>query len=278
MPPEPQTPVAVPPETRPAHSGENPRLIVHPRFHSAILPDDRDVIVYLPENYAAEPERRFPVLYLHDGQNLFDGETAYIRGRAWEVHSTADRLIADGEVEPLIIVGVYNTGTHRLGEYTPTANFRMGGGKAELYGQLLAHELKPFIDGAYRTLPDASHTGLGGSSLGGLVTLYLGLTHPEIWGKLAVLSPSIWWDNKIILSFVNALTEKPDLRIWLDMGTNESRGGLRDCNLLYKLLQKQGWREGEDLTYMRIRGGTHDEQAWSQRVGPFLKYLFPAPK
>lgn len=251
------------------------RLRLHRQFHSAILPDDRDLIVYLPEEYE-RGDRHYPVLYLHDGQNLFDGNTSYIPGRTWSVHETADRLIADGEVEPLIIVGIYNTGEHRILEYTPTADPKYGGGEGGLYGRLLVDEMKPFIDRTYRTLAGPEHTGLGGSSLGGLVTLYLGLLRPDIFGKLAVLSPSVWWDQKSILAFVTEAAPRPRPRIWLDMGTKEGKRTLHDSDTLHALLMEQGWVEGKDLMYRRVVGGTHDETAWATRVGPFLKFLFPA--
>lgn len=276
-----ETPIT-PADTNPApghSSAENshPRLHLHRQFHSNILPDDRDLVVYLPEGYG-DGDRRYSVLYLHDGQNLFDGETSYIPGRTWSVYETADALIASGEIEPLIIVGVYNTGTHRITEYTPTRNPKLGGGEADLYGRLLIEEIQPFIDRTYGTLSGPQHTGLGGSSLGGLVTLYLGLKRPDVYGKLAILSPSVWWDHKSILAFVNAAQPKPQLRIWLDMGTAEGKGTLRDSDLLHQLLVRRGWVDGKDLMYKHVPGGTHDETAWAERVGPFLKFLFPAAK
>ena len=114
------------------------------------MPDDRDVTVYLPPGYDEEPDRQYPVLYLQDGQNLFDPRTSFIPGRTWKVADTADAVIASGEVEPLIIVGIANTGEHRLSEYTPTRDWKMGGGEAHKYGDLLAQDLLPFISGTYR--------------------------------------------------------------------------------------------------------------------------------
>ena len=243
-------------------------------FVSQYVPYRRDLVVYLPPDYESE-ERHYPVLYLHDGQNLFDPETAYVRGMDWKADETADSLIRAGEIEPLIIVGIFNTGEHRIEEYTPTRDRKLGGGHAELYGHMLVEELKPFIDERYRTLPDAHNTGLGGSSLGGLATLYLGFTHPEVFGKLAVLSPSVWWDNKAILKIIRATQPKPRLKIWLSMGTEESKSGLRDANSLRDTLVARGWNEGEDLHYEVISGGKHDEAAWAEKVDPVLRYLFP---
>ncbi len=235
-------------------------------------------MVYVPEGYDSHHGPRYPVLYLHDGQNLFDRNTAYVPGRIWGVHETADRLIADGEIEPLIIVGIHNAGPDRINEYTPTRDPKMGGGDADLYGRMLLEEVKPFIDREYCTMQGPEHTGLGGSSLGGLATLYLGLKHPDIFGRLAVLSPSVWWNQKSILDFVSEATPEPRPRIWLDMGTSEGGNTLRDTNLLNKSLLRRGWKEDEDLLYIKVPGGTHDEAAWAQRVEPFLKFLFPAAR
>ena len=253
----------------------NPRYSVHP-FHSEILPDDRVVSVYLPPQYLTEPDRHFPVFYLHDGQNLFDGRTSYITGKTWNAHTTADRLNAAGQIEPLILVGVANTGLRRMAEYTPTRDFKMGGGEGEKYGRLLIEELKPLIDRTYRTLPDAKNTGLGGSSLGGLISLYLGFEHPEVFSRIAVLSPSLWWDHRSILRLINDSAAKPDLRIWLDMGTAEGARHLRDANLLERMLCKHGWHLGVDLAYFQAQGAVHDENAWSDRFGDVLRFLFPA--
>jgi len=246
----------------------------HHNFISKFLPYRRDLVVYLPPGYE-ESDRRYPVLYLHDGQNLFDPETAYVRGMDWKVDETAEALIRSGEIEPVIIVGIYNSGTHRIEEYTPTRDRKLGGGHVELYGRMLVEELKPFIDARYRTLGDAHNTGLGGSSLGGLATLYLGFTHPEVFGKLAVLSPSVWWDNKAILKIIQKTQPKPRLKIWLSMGTEESKTGVRDANLLDQVLIAKGWRKDDDLHYEVIPGAKHEEAAWAERVEPVLRFLFP---
>jgi predicted alpha/beta superfamily hydrolase len=257
--------------------GEHPRLRFHPQFHSRFLADDRDVTIYLPPGYEEQPERRFPVLYMHDGQNLFDPRTSFVPGRTWQVAETADATIEAGEVEPLIVVGIANTGDRRLAEYTPTHDWKMGGGEAKKYGELLVEELLPFIAARYRVRAGAENTGLGGSSLGGLVTVYLGLKYPQIFGRLAVLSPSVWWNHKAIVGYVNEtaprLRQHP--RMWLDVGEAEGKRTMNDADLLARRLYANGWRPNMDLHYEHIPGGTHDEAAWAQRVGPMLKFLFP---
>jgi predicted alpha/beta superfamily hydrolase len=249
----------------------------HAKFHSKFLPTDRDVLVYLPPGYEAESQRRYSVLYLHDGQNLFDGATSFIPGQEWRVDETAQALILAHAIEPVIIVGIYNTGKERVEEYTPSTDpkFKVGG-KADLYGRLLVEELKPFIDSRYRTKKGASDTGLGGSSLGGLVTLYLGLRYPRVFGKLAVVSPSVWWNERRVLSDVSALASKPrNMRIWLDMGTDEGASAATDARLLRDALISKGWRLGRDLKYFEAEGAKHSEAAWALRVEPMLKFLFP---
>ena len=255
----------------------------HKSFHSNILNNDRDVLVYLPPGYSAARGmgRRYSVLYMHDGQNLFDGATSFIPGQEWRVDETAQRLISTGKIEPLIIVGVYNT-KDRIDEYTPTADAKYKlGGKADLYGRMLVEELKPFIDANYRTKRDAKHTGLGGSSLGGLASLYLALKYPNVFGRAAVVSPSVWFANQQIVHYVAALRKKPNVRIWIDMGTKEGRTpdeaqkSVADARQLRDTLVRKGWKAGKDLNYFEAEGAEHNEAAWAARVEQILTFLFP---
>jgi predicted alpha/beta superfamily hydrolase len=252
------------------------RLELHRGFSSDHLPDARDVIVYLPPGYRRRGRTRYPVLYMHDGQNLFDPHTAFIPGHHWRVGETADELIAAGRIAPLIIVGVYNTGAPRIAEYSPTRDKRHGGGLADAYGRLLVEDLKPHIDATYHTHRDAAHTGLGGSSMGALVTLHLGLRHPGVFSKLAVFSPSVWWDQRVILRTVARYKGDARPHIWLDMGTAEARYALGDARLLRNALVRAGWVEGDTLAYAEHEGATHSEAAWAARIGPMLEFLFPA--
>lgn len=265
--------------TLPSELDNNPRYLRLHDLRSRWLPSRRDVFVYLPVAYFTEPERRFPVFYLHDGQNVFDGRTSYVADHTWRGTETADFLTSAGEMEPTILVGVANTGVKRITEYTPTRDARMGGGAGDRYGRLLVEELKPLVDQSFRTLQGPQHTGMGGSSLGGLITLALGLKYPEVFGRLAVMSPSVWWNQRSILNIVSefkASESRPRPRIWLDMGTAEGLRHLRDTDLLHRRLRLRGWKDGVDMEYLRVEGGQHNEDAWAARLDQTLRFLFPA--
>ena len=198
----------------------------HRAFPSKILRNRRDVLVYLPPGYSRFSRRHYPVLYLHDGQNVFDAATSFA-GVEWGADETAERLIAAKLIEPLIIVAIANTGEERIHEYAPTparidpSKRKRSKGLLRSYGRFLTEELKPFIDRRYRTKHDPKFTALGGSSLGGLATLVLGLWYPNYFSRLAVMSPSIWWDDCVIYKMVEELDKKLPLKIWLDTGTRE---------------------------------------------------------
>jgi predicted alpha/beta superfamily hydrolase len=273
----PTKPVITSNQTQPSAPGSlAARLKKREQFVSRLLEEHHDLIVYLPPMYEAEGGSRFPVLYMQDGQNLFDPETSFVKGNYWRMGETADALAAAGAIEPPIIVGIYNSGLKRIDEYTPVEDKRLGGGHADAYGRMLVEELKPFIDAQYRTLPGAENCGLGGSSLGGLVTLYLGLQYPSVFSRLAVMSPSVWWRNRTILKTVAAIGKRPKLSIWLDIGTKESTRAVPDARLLRDGLINKGWRLGEDLAYSEAEGAEHTESAWGERAGPMLRFLFPA--
>jgi predicted alpha/beta superfamily hydrolase len=255
----------------------------HPGFPSKILGNQRDVLVYLPRGYRPLSRRRYPVLYLHDGQNVFDAATSFA-GVEWGVDETAERLIKEGLIEPLIIVAVANRGEERIHEYAPTPGVidakakrkKRSKGLARKYGHFLIDELKPYIDRKYRTNPDAEFTGLGGSSLGGLVTLAIGILYPHAFSRLMVMSPSIWWDNFAIYRLVDSIEQKPLLKIWLDTGTAEP--GWEQARELLKRLVEKGWKLPKDLQYMEAQSGDHSEAAWAARVEPALRFLFPRAK
>jgi predicted alpha/beta superfamily hydrolase len=252
----------------------------HSAFPSEILGNRRDVLVYLPKGYRRSRNRRYPVLYLHDGQNVFDAATSFA-GVEWGADETAQRLTVANLIEPVIIVAVANTGEDRIHEYAPTAanldplKRLQSKGSLRVYGRFLIEELKPFIDRKYRTRQEPEYTGLGGSSLGGLATLVLGLWFPNYFTRLAVMSPSVWWDDCAVYKIVDAIDEtaRPPLKIWLDTGTREE-GWERARELRDRLMQK-GWRLDDDLLYLEADGSDHSEGAWAARMDPVLRFLFP---
>lgn len=252
----------------------------HRGFRSKIFANRRDVLVYLPRGYRRFSRQRYPVLYLQDGQNVFDAATSFA-GVEWGVDETAQQLIRKNLIEPLIIVAIANTGEERVHEYAPSRGVidtsakrkKRSRGLARQYGRFLIEELKPYIDKKYRTKREAEFTGLGGSSLGALLTLTLGLWFSNVFARLLVMSPSVWWDDQVIVKMVEKLDTKLPLKIWLDAGTKEP-GWERARDLCASLVEK-GWNLFDDLYYAEIEGGDHSEAAWSTRVDPALRFLFP---
>ncbi len=215
---------------------------------------ERQITVYLPPGHTNE--REYPVLYVQDGQNLFDDERSFAR-HSWRLHEAADTAIGERTAMPMIIVGIDHANDKRIDEYT-----------GDEYGLLLLDEIKPMIEGKYRTRGAA----LGGSSLGGLISLRLGLRHPDVFSGLAVMSPSVWWSDRIVLSEVDAF-EGPRSRIWLDIGWREGRKALDDARLLRGHLLAKGWTD-ENLLYYEDRRGDHSERAWARRAKMMLEFLF----
>jgi predicted alpha/beta superfamily hydrolase len=253
------------------------QIQIHHSFGSGELVKKRDVSVYLPPNYHADAEERFPVLYMQDGQNLFDPQASFA-GVAWQADETAQALILKKKIAPLMIVGVYNT-EDRLDEYTPVRS-RGRGGRAAEYGRMLIEELKPFIDSTYRTLPQGDFTGIGGSSLGGLLALHMGLTRPDVFSRVAAMSASVWWANRAILRDAAALPGRLPVRIWLDIGKREGRFTIAQARHLQYILLQKGWRKNRivrfaDFRYLEAPRGRHDEFSWGARFDKVLKFLYP---
>ncbi len=252
------------------------QLRKHEKMRSRILRNERDVVVNLPPGYDDQPQRHFPVLYMQDGQNLFDPETSFIRGMDWKMRETADSLVHSGAIQPLIIVGIYNIGKGRVREYTPTRMLRLGGGRADRYARMLLKEMKPFVETQYRVLAGPAHTGIGGSSLGGLFSLYAGLHFSDVFGRIAALSPSIWWGNGWIHRYAEEVQISQRPRIWVDGGTREGARMVPTVERFRDVLLSRGWVWDRDLRVEIIDGGEHNEASWAKRVGPFLQFLFPA--
>ena len=257
-------------------------LRLHRRFRARALRNVRDLVVWLPPGYGLVRGRRHPVVYFQDGQNIFDPRTAFL-GQAWYAGERATELIRAHRIVAPILVGVYNTGVDRMNEYAPTPGEFAGGngekirstGDARRYAKFVVDEVKPFIDAHYLTRPGPRDTAVVGSSMGGLVSLYFALWHPRVFGAVAALSPSVWWDDRAVLRDFAKLRKKPEVRLWVDMGTAEP--GWEVTRLFRDTLVAKGWQPGVDLHYAEIPGGQHNEAAWGARIGEVLRWMLGRP-
>lgn len=240
----------------------------------------RKIRVYLPPSYRETGTRRYPVLYMHDGQNVFSGSGGMFGG-SWEVDLAAERLFGDGVIEEIIIVGIDNN-AERSDEYCHVAPAKFSAGRMGLrdyekekhpkglqYEHFLIHTVKPYIDKNFRTLADRENTALMGSSLGGLVTYFIGLRNPSVFGKLGIVSPAFHW-----LDFENLLKlpAYPE-RIWMDAGEGEAHY-IENARRVINDLVRQGMKPGENLAYYQVPGAIHNEKSWRERVHMPLIYLF----
>lgn len=257
-----------------------PLVIGDLRLHevdSQVLGTKRTIRVWLPQGYDDETERRYPVLYLHDGQNCFDRSTSAF-GHEWQIDETLTRLIAEGTIEPLIAVGIDNGGDDRIAEYTylPSPANSDRGGKGEHYARFLREEVIPFIEATYRTRNDRRARLLGGSSLGGLISLEIARRHPDTFGGVMAMSPSLLWAGSAILNDLEAdASGLKNTRIWIDMGTREG-----DTVESFDRVTGSARRLDAILTRQSIEhkttiaeGAAHNEQAWAERFPEAAKYL-----
>jgi predicted alpha/beta superfamily hydrolase len=230
----------------------------------------RDIYVYLPPSYAAS-QKCYPVLYMQDGQNLFDPSMAF--GEEWQVDEHMERLSRLGL--EAIVVGVPNAGSARLDEYSPWRDEKHGGGAGDRYLDVLTQTLKPFIDRHFRTQPSREYTGIAGSSMGGLLSLYAFFSRREVFGFVGAMSPAFWFAHRQIFATV---TEAPfvDGHIYLDVGTGEGEQTVADVQQMHDLLLTKGYRPGESMMYVEDDDADHSESAWARRVRTALYYLIPA--
>ena len=252
----------MPPAQTPPHE-----LLKHTleRVWSPQLRNARNVDIYLPASYTAR--RRYPVIYMQDGQNLSDPAIAF--AGTWQLDAALARLAERG-IEP-IVVGVHNT-ADRLVEYSPFAHPRHGGGGAERYLAFLADTVKPRVDRLFRTRPARAHTAIGGSSMGGLVSFYGWLRRPEVFGHAVAMSPSFWFGRDRLFEYVRA-RKLPRGRLYLDVGTAEGEQALHDVRRMHLLLQQKGVGPSS-FAYEQIRDGRHDEAAWARRLDDALAFVF----
>lgn len=248
--------------------------------------DGRRVWVYLPPGYASDVDTCYPVLYMLDGQNIFDSSTAFL-GNEWNVDQALEDTIAARTVRPVIVVGIDNGGGARIAEYTPFASSEFeGSGQGEAHLKSITDGLIPFINDNFRALLGPENTGISGSSLGGLMSLYAAYADTETFGAIGALSPSLWWNDENLRHFVEASNKPEKARIYMDMGTMESSSGADENNngvddnvdhlrALRDVMTAQGFVLGEDLEVVEDEGGRHTEADWRERFPGTLHYLFP---
>ncbi|MCS7059280.1 MAG: alpha/beta hydrolase-fold protein [Meiothermus sp.] len=259
--------------TGPGHSvvGE---VWVYEGFYSPELGNRRDILVYLPPSYP-HGARRYPVLYMHDGQNLFDQATSYVG--EWRVDESMEAL-AQESLEA-IVVGIPNMGLERLGEYSPFRDPQHGGGRGDRYLRFVVETLKPFIDREFRTLPAREHTAIAGSSMGGFISLCAYYLYPQVFGRAGVMSPSFWFAEGAIYGLVESAPQAPG-RLYMDVGHLEqtpfggdARRYLEDVRRMHRLLLRKGWRPGVDYLYLEDEGGAHHEAHWARRFPGMVRFL-----
>jgi predicted alpha/beta superfamily hydrolase len=241
-------------------------------FYSPQLNNSRTLVIYLPPSYYENPLKRYPVIYAHDGQNLFEASTASY-GVEWGVDETINSRVGTGEMDEVIVVGMHHAGSGRIYEYTPCCDPSYGGGGADKYKLFVIDTVKPYVDSNFRTLWGKEYTGLMGSSLGGLVSFYMARRHPDVFSKAACLSSSFWWNNQALTREVEQSTWKAPVKFYLDAGT--SSDGLTETNRMRDALLADGHAYNVDLFHYVANGAGHTESAWAARVYIPLMALYP---
>jgi predicted alpha/beta superfamily hydrolase len=281
-------------------------------FPSTTLSNDRAIYAYLPPSYSENTDATYPVVYMHDGQNLWAALPNLAFGATWNVDSTFDAAAEHGAcssstvvgwgAQPLglaptlctsdsdchtggscvtfpeaIVIGVANT-TNRIYEYTPTTDpSTPGGGGADLYLKMLVTELKPAIDAQLRTRPEVASTSLAGSSLGGLVTAYAGLKYPNVFSRLGELSPSTWWNNDVIVGDVQGTLAAPNRPaiVYVDSGSGTADDE-SDTDTLAQAYTALGYVDGSNFRHVIQSNAAHNETYWAERLPGALQLMLGA--
>jgi predicted alpha/beta superfamily hydrolase len=236
-------------------------LVVLPAVFSSQLHNQRDILVLLPPSYHHDMNKRYPAIYMHDGQNLFDRATGFA-GNEWEVDETVQTLAREGL--EAIIVGLPNT-PDRFPEYNPFPH--TWGGRGDRYLEFIIETVKPLVDQAFRTLSGRQHTGIMGSSMGGLISLYGFFQRSDMFGFAGVMSPSLWVGAGAIYRYVE---QQPfvDGKIYLDNGTREQSARKMKAELIRK-----GYVADKNVMYVAEPEGEHNEAAWTRRLPGALRFL-----
>lgn len=247
-----------------AHRG---KVWTIPAVESPQLGNRRNLLVYTPASYA-RGDARYPVIYMHDGQNLFDAATSFAGD--WGLKSALAWASRRGL--EAIVVGIPNMGVARIDEYTPFMDPKAGGGNGDRYLDYLINTVKPLVDARFRTLPDRTHTGIAGSSLGGLISLYAYFRYPSVFGFAAALSPALWFANGAILDVAEQAPRVPG-RVYFDVGLREGEAHVILARRLRDVLLAKGYEPHRELRWVEDQEGRHHESAWGKRFRKVLPFL-----
>lgn len=252
------------------HTAQENVSILSDSFYIPQLNRFRRIWIYLPKDYN-NSQSRYPVLYMHDGQNLFDNNTAF--AGEWGIDESLNSMTLQGN-QSCIAVGIDNGGNNRINEYSPWINSSYGGGEGEKYMKFIVETLKPHIDSIFRTLPDRENTGIMGSSMGGLISFYGGLKYQEIFSKIGIFSPSFWFSQDCF-SFAEQNSKKANMKLYFLAGGQES-GVSESCKNIIKALKKAGYSD-EEIKLKEVPSGQHNESFWKQEFPAAYQWLFPKP-
>lgn len=234
----------------------------------------RTIRLYLPPDYESS-RKNYPVLYMHDGQNLFDDATSFVG--EWQIDETLERFFREEKTAGVIIVGIDHGIEKRMDEYSPWKNSKYGGGEGDLYLEFIVRTLKPFIDKEYRTRPEGEFTGIAGSSMGGLISLYAGLKYPEVFSKIGIFSPAFWFAEQEFIEFINS-SDVPQLtKFYFDVGTEEdddlmSKPYLSLTKNIFNLVKSE--TRSQNVRLIIDEGAFHNEQFWAKRFPDAFLWLF----
>lgn len=242
--------------------------VISEQFEIPQLIKTRRIAALLPHNYS-QSDRKYPVLYLQDGQNLFDEYAPYGN---WGLDKKL-AVMAEKGIGDIIIVAIDHAEEERIAEFTPSANTKLGRGQGKKYVRFLADTLKPYIDKHFRTLSGRSNTGIGGSSMGGLISIYAGMMYPEVYGRLMVFSPSLWAAPNIHFHAIN-LEAASDVKIYLYGGGEESINMIPNINNFKTAIEKQGIEVNIDFKISIDPKGKHNEARWGEEFPKAAEWLF----
>lgn len=252
------------------HTAAPNAIIMNDNFYIPQLNRYRRIWLYLPPDYQST-QKHYPVMYMQDGQNLFD--SYYSFSGEWEVDESLNDLFDNGD-DGIIIVGIDNGGTHRIDEYSPWVNANYGGGEGELYTDFIVNTLKPYIDSNYRTLSDRNNTGIMGSSVGGLISMYAAIAHQDVFSKAGIFSPSFWFSDSCYLQVQNT-GKLQDMKFYLLAGGNEEPDDdvITKLNLMKNKLLSVGFTAPE-IQYVIKEYGQHNESFWRNEFPDAYQWLF----